>query len=121
MLLFKIGINVPRIPALGLVIEGLQQIAARELLGPACVRFRRRKRFGVAAFIEQAGDTARLWIDFDADELVFQRISRGLHSRAFRNWFQCRAHEIDFISESWRAGQKQNVGTIGLRIHRQQL
>ena len=60
MLLDEIGVNVPRVPVLGLVNESLKQIAAglavRQRSGSAFAGNSRRQGFAVAAFVEQAGD-----------------------------------------------------------------
>src|SRR5260370_42522773 len=55
VLLFKIGVDVPRVPLLGFVPESLQEISAYGLRGPSRVGFRGCQRLGIAAFIKEAG------------------------------------------------------------------
>src|SRR5690242_21770463 len=66
MLLLKVGIDIPRIPLLGLIHESLKQVAANGVLRTSGVGLGRRQRFRAAALIEQAGHAAGLWIDLHA-------------------------------------------------------
>ena len=109
MLLDEVGVNVPRVPVLGLVHKGLQQVAARLSVGRGSRRafalHRQRQRFGVAALVEEAGDAARLGINGEADEFVLKE--SAVASRAsFR--FRRRAELLalgttvnELIASSW--------------------
>ena len=78
VLLLEIRIDIPGVPLLGLVDEGLQQISAGRVLRPTSVGFCGRQRFRSAALVEQAGHASGLRIDLHADELVLQRVGGGL-------------------------------------------
>ena len=70
VLLLEICIDVPGVPALGLVIEGLKQVSADERLWASGIGVGQRKRFGLASQIDQTGDASGLWIDFQLDVFV---------------------------------------------------
>src|SRR5580698_4157573 len=94
MLFFKVRVDVPCVPALGLIDEGLQQVAADGICRAAAVGFRGGQRFGAAAFIEEAGKAAGLWIDGEADEVVFKCVRRSMDGSVILRGAACAANEI---------------------------
>ena len=121
MLLLEIGINVPGIPLLGLVHEGLQQISANRILGPAAVGFSWSQRLGAAALIHEARDTPGRSIELEAHEFVLQGVRSRLHSALIGDSRRAHAHKISAVAHRGRAGQQKHTCAMGGRIHRQKL
>ena len=80
VLFLEVGVDVPCIPAFGFVIESLQRIAADEVLGTSAVGLRCGKRFHLSSFVEEAGHAARLGVNLEANELIFESTGRCLDS-----------------------------------------
>ena len=106
MLIFKVGVDVPGIPALRLVGESLEQIAANLILRAAGIGFRGCQRFLIVAFVEQAGHASGARIDFRANEFVLQRVTRCPQRRKVGRGVRNSAHKICRVAKRRRACQQ---------------
>src|SRR5208282_3141206 len=101
---FEIRIDIPRVPALGLVSESLQEISANVRRGTAGIGFGRSQRFRMILQIEKAGDAAGLWVDDDAKGTVLHRIFIGgdkmRRARPRVGWLRGGTHKVCFVAES---------------------
>src|SRR5947209_8299498 len=121
MLVLKIGIDVPRVPLLRLINEGLQKVAADAVLRTARLRVRQRECFLIATFVEEARHTTALRIDLDPYELIFETVGAGLQGRAFRSGFGRSSNEVCFVTHGRDAGQKQKASPMRLPVDCEQL
>ena len=116
MLFLEVGVDIPRVPLLGLVDEGLQQVAADRVLRSAGIGFCRSQGFRAAPLVEQAGHATRLRIDLHADELVLKRVrgclQQSVHGNSVR---RSPAHEISLISERRSTAKAAEIAPGGFR------
>src|SRR6202451_3519889 len=121
VLLFEIGIDIPRVPLLGFVDEGLQKITANGILRPSSIGFRWSESFGVAALVEQAGHAASLRIDLYADKFVLQRVGGSFQHEVIGYGFRCCANEIGLVADCGRVRQEEKMWAMSCRIDGEKL
>src|SRR5205823_14369746 len=97
MLFFKIGVDVPGIPLLGLVAKGLQEIPAHRLFGPARIRFRRGQRLAFAALVKETCHASGLWVYLQLHEIVLETVTVGFEFWRCGRWLGVAAKIVSAI------------------------
>src|SRR5438132_14228898 len=114
MLVLEISIDVPGIPALGLVYKRLQQVPTGRVLRSRGIGLGGRQRFRLAALVKQARYASGSRVHLELNEVVLQGIHSGSNSGALGKERLRGAYAVSLAAQRWHGGYQQETNRTSL-------